>query len=268
VKSKVALAVAIALALLAAVGIRAYLRGEREKFVGKSKKVPILVAKTKIAKGTMISGEMVDTDMVDQRAVLDNRMILETSFDRINRQRIMRNVNPGEPLYWHDFGSPAERALPSASLIRGYRHITIPVDKVTGCAGRLLPGTIVDVLVTLRVRRTPNAPVQPVTQTVLTGVEVKATDLRTRRPYEYLTAKEQRDFAAYSTVTLVVQPLQANLLAFLADQGKMHLVIRSPGDDTGSDPGKIDKVTLENLDVIIKKASEEKPPQVKTAPKE
>ncbi len=262
-KSKVALAVAIALAILAAVGIKAYITGKERQITGKSKTVEILVAAKDIPAGAVVEGDMVVAKEVPQEAVVSGLTILATDINRgVVGFQILQAAKAGQPILWSFFGARSERSLPSAGLASGYRQIAIPVDKVTGCAGRLIPGTVVDVLATLRVRRTPNAPVEPVTQTVLTGMTVVATDLYEAAPYRYMTSTQRRDMAAYSTVTLRALPHQAALLAFLADQAKLHLVIRAPDDASWKNPREIDKVSLDNLDGIVEGRRREAP-QVK-----
>jgi len=267
VKSKIALAVAVALALLTAVSIRAYIRQKTDTAGAKRKTVKVLVAAKSLKKGDTVYNDSISELEVDQLQVSDGRTLLASDARRILKRKVLSNVQKGVFLKWSFFSTESQREDPARDTPEGFRQVTIPVDKVTGCAGRLLPGTIVDVLVTLRVRRDANSPVEPVTQTVLTGMRIIATDLHARQVHQFLSARERRDFATYSTVTLRVLPLQATLLAFLADQGKMHLVIRGPDDGTGMDPSKIDKITLDNLDTLIQKAAREKPPAGATQPR-
>ena len=259
-KSKIALAVAVALAILTAVGIKAYLKQQAEKNRGETKTVNILVAAKGMKAGDTVFRDSVREVAVDQRMVRDRRTILASDALKIMGKKITKKVvSENDPLYWSYFSADSKRLDPARNTPEGFRQVTIPVDKVTGCAGRLLPGTVVDVLVTLRVRTSPERPVEPVTQTVLTGMRVVATDLHSAEVSDFRSARQRRDYAAYSTVTLRALPLQASLLAFLADQGKLHLVIRSPGDATGMDPSKLDKITLDDLDTLIRKAASERP---------
>ena len=261
-KSKVALAVALALAILAAVGIRAYLRQEQEKIQGTRKTVPVLFSVKNIQKGKLVTSDMLEVREVDQQLVQDRRPVFPEQMTNILGKPAQKAIAAGEMLFWAYFISETGDENPAATLTPGYRQITIPVDKVTGLAGRLLPGTHVDVLVTLRVRQGDTSSIEPVTQTALTGVQVVATDLNVRRPSEFLSSRERKDFAAYSTVTLKVLPLQAEVLAHLAEQGKIHLVIRSADDPTGRDPSDLPpKVSSDNLDEMIKRAAQEQPPQ-------
>lgn len=259
-KSKVALIVAICLAFLAAIGIKVYLSRQKQDAAKAVKTVPVLFAAKEIKKGTAVSTEMVMIKDVPQTGVQDGRTLVREDLSQVLRKRVMVDVHEGEQLLWSDFiGQPGVEDVQS-DLGPGYRRVTIPVDKVTGCAGLLLPGSVVDIYVALRVRTNPNGPIEPVTQLVMTGMKVVATDLNVRVPSAFLSERDRRDFAAYSTVTLRALPLQANLLVFLAEQGKIHLVTRSPDDPTMQDPSKVDKVNFDNLDTIIKKAAEEKPP--------
>lgn len=268
-KSKVALAVAVALALLTAVSIRAYIGKKTDTAGAKRKTVKVLTAAKNLKKGEIVYGDSIGELEVDQRQVSDGRTMLASDAGKIldRKTKVLSNVRKGVFLRWSFFSEESQPEDPARGTPEGFRQVTIPVDKVTGCAGRLLPGTIVDVLVTLRVRRDANSSVEPVTQTVLTGMRIVATDLHARQVHQFLSARERRDFATYSTVTLRVLPLQATLLAFLADQGKLHLVIRGPDDATGMDPSKIDKITLDNLDTLIQKAAREKPPAGATQPR-
>lgn len=262
-KSKVALVVAIALAFLAAIGIKVYLDRETQKADIVSRKVPVVFTTKTIKKGTMVTGDMVMERPISEDSVQTNRTILGRDLEKIlNKMPVQATVRAGEMLMWSHFREEGAAENPAAGLPYGYRQITIPVDKVTGCAGRLLPGTVVDVLVTLRKRSEAQGQIEPVTQLALTGMIVVATDLNVRRVQEFLSSRERRDFASYSTVSLQALPLQSLLLAFLAEQGKIHLVVRNPDDPTGQDPSRIDKISLDDLDMLIRKAAEEKPESV------
>jgi pilus assembly protein CpaB len=257
VKSKVALAVAIVLGFIAAVAGRYYLGQKAEQYTRTEQLVPVVYTQTSIRRGQKLDSDMVTVKKVPQISVQPSN-VLPSELPRVLRKPVLKNIESDAPLLWGYFIEERGGVDPATGLEEGHRQITIPVDKVTGCAGRLLPGTVVDVLVTLRLRKNPNAPVEPVTQTVLAGMKVVATDLNVRQVYTFISAKQRRDFAAYSTVTLEATPREANILAFLAEQGKLHLVIRRPDDATVQDPTQLEKVSLENLDTLIKKVAEEK----------
>lgn len=258
-KSKLALVVAIALALLTAVGIKSYLAQETALHKESRKTVKVLYATRKIPRGTALSPDMVNVKEVLVEAVQDGRNVFPEQLSGKLGQPVQRDVAQNALLYHEFFISNTSAENPASGMAPGFRQITIPVDKVTGLAGRLLPDSTVDILCTMRVRAGGNSSTQEsVTQTVLTGVQVVATDLNVRKPAEFFSERQRRDYGSYSTVTLKVTPIQAEILAFLVDQGKLHLVIRAADDPTGRDPSRLDKITMENLDVMIKKACEDK----------
>jgi pilus assembly protein CpaB len=256
-KSRAALFVAILLAGLAAIGLRAYMTQMRRQYTARSKQVPVLFAARNIRSGTSIGAEMVEERMVDELAVQDGRTLMQQDLGRILGLPILANVAAGEMLRWDYFRKARGQIDSSTGLdTPGFRAITIPVDKVSGCGGRLLPGSQVDILATIRERGTdPNQPVQPVTLTALTDIRVIATDLNAQVPSTFVSSRERRDFAAYSTVTLRVDDVAARLLVHLVDQAKIHLVIRAPDDDTGLDPTVMERVTTRNLDQMIQRAA-------------
>jgi pilus assembly protein CpaB len=262
VKSKVALGVAIALAIIAAIGIKTYLEREKQSIKGSQRTVPVMIAARNMRKGDVLTNDMITEEQFDVRMVKHGRVIFPRDLPKVLGQKLTADVKAEEPMLWSYFQTRSGIEDPAVGLTPGYRQITIPVDKVTGCAGRLLPGTIVDVLVTLRVRDERSSQIKPITQTVLTNMRVMATDLHSMEVTRFLSSRQRRDFASYSTVTLRTLPLQSNLLAFLADQGKMHLIIRGPADPTATDPSKIEKVTMDNLDSVIQKAAKEELPVI------
>ena len=252
-KSKVALAVAIGLAIIAAVGIRAYLRRKDKEYRGSRRTVFVLSAKKRISRGTPLSPDMLDEKEVSQELVQDGRMILSKDHHRVARSKVLRTINPGEVLYWTDFGGRGTKADPGAGLPRGYRAIAIPVDKVTGCAGRLLPGSVVDVVVTRPLKK--GSKKDTGTHVLLTKMPVLATDLNVDRPARRMTGKERRELSAYSTVTLRALPLEATLLAHVVGEGyQIHLIIRNPGDSAEQPKESVDiePIDLTRLKEVLK----------------
>lgn len=103
----------------------------------------------------------------------------------------------------------------------GMRALSVKVDEVIGVAGYTLPGTKVDVLVTI----TPTDQHQkPITKVILQNVEVLTTDQEMQRD------QEGKAKATASVVTLLVTPGQAEELTLAATEGKIHLALRNMMD--------------------------------------
>jgi pilus assembly protein CpaB len=105
----------------------------------------------------------------------------------------------------------------------GMRALSVRVNDVIGVAGYVLPGTKVDVLVTV----SPTAQLQDMTsKVILTNVQVLAAGTRIERDVE------QDKPISVSVVTLLVDPLQAEALTLASTEGKIQLALRNPLDAT------------------------------------
>lgn len=109
----------------------------------------------------------------------------------------------------------------AATIPVGMRAISVPVNDVTAVAGFVLPGTIVDVLLTGQVQQ--NGVEVGLTRTILEHVRVLAVG----------RSMEQAQFGkphAVSVVTLEVTPDQADKLAMASTEGRIQLVLRNQVD--------------------------------------
>ncbi len=255
-KSRVALAVAIALAILAAVGLKVYMiQKDREK-AATQRLIPVLVMKKNLNKGQVFTSDMAEVEQVDQAVAQGRAPVFPDQLLKFANSPIQKSVRAREILFQDHFITESALENPAKDMTPGDRQVTVPVDKVTGLAGRLIPGSIVDVIVTMRAQEDASGPAEPVTQTALTGMLVIATDLNVERP---LSARERREYASYSTVTLRANSKEAEILAHISKLGEIQLILRGVGDDTGLDrPAKLEKVTPKSLDKMIQEVVTEK----------
>jgi pilus assembly protein CpaB len=109
-----------------------------------------------------------------------------------------------------------------APVIRpGYRALSVRVNDVIGVAGYVLPGTHVDVVVTI----SPTSGLGEMTsKIVLTNVEVLGSGTKIERD------TEQGKPIAVSVVTLLVNPAEAEKLTLASTEGKIQLALRNPLD--------------------------------------
>jgi pilus assembly protein CpaB len=122
----------------------------------------------------------------------------------------------------------AGAGLPPA-IPPGYRALSVRVNEVIGVAGYVLPGTHVDVVVTLN----PTTDQQNMTsKVILTNVQVLAAGTKIDRE----TDKDKP--TPVSVVTLLVDPDQSERLTLAASEGKIQLALRNPLDTaTPATPG-------------------------------
>jgi len=102
----------------------------------------------------------------------------------------------------------------------GMRAVSVKVDEVIGVAGFVLPGTRVDVMLTLE--KGPDRP-QAITKTLLQNVQTLAAGQSVTRDKE---GKPQ----TVTVITLLVSPDDAELLALAAKEGRLQLALRNTLD--------------------------------------
>jgi pilus assembly protein CpaB len=140
---------------------------------------------------------------------------------------LITEVRENEPLLeWKLAQREAGGGL-SITIPEGMRAVSVAVDEVIGVAGFVLPGTRVDVLVTV----VPSSDrMQSITRTILTNVRTLAADQHYQQDIDgepqYVTV-----------VTLLVTPEQAETLTLAATEGRIQLALRNtldPGEPSTS----------------------------------
>jgi pilus assembly protein CpaB len=125
----------------------------------------------------------------------------------------------GEPILERQLSSPGTSNGITVKIPDGMRAISLRTDEVVGVAGFLLPGTHVDVLVTLHVANIPD----PITTTVLQNAQVIAAGQKTEPDPDGKPDKE-------TVVTILVTPDDAQRVDLAATQGTVHFVLRNGSD--------------------------------------
>jgi len=104
-------------------------------------------------------------------------------------------------------------------IAEGQRALSIRVDDVVGVAGFVVPGTRVDVLLTMESEATP----EPQTRAILQNIQTLAAGQTIQVDTE---GKPQQ----VPVVTLLVTPEQAETLALASAQGRIQLTLRNQLD--------------------------------------
>lgn len=125
----------------------------------------------------------------------------------------------GEPILDRQLASPGSATGLSSKIPDGMRAISLKSDEIVGVSGFLLPGTHVDVLVTLH----PTNSSDPLTATVLQDVVVLAAGQK-------MDPDPEGKAATSTVVTLLVKPQDAELVDLASNQGVIHFVLRNGVD--------------------------------------
>ena len=105
---------------------------------------------------------------------------------------------------------------------QGMRAVSVRVNEVIGVAGYVLPGTHVDVLVTVS---PTNRPEHTTTKLVLPDVQVLTAGTRLEQDLDRATPIQ------VTVITLLVTPQQSERLALASTQGQIQLALRNPLDE-------------------------------------
>jgi len=152
-----------------------------------------------------------------------------TNADDVVGRGVIMPIVANEPILPLKLASKdAGAGLPPA-IPPGFRAVSVRVNEVIGVAGYVLPGTHVDVLVTVN----PTSQQGDITsKVILTNVQVLAAGTKIDRE----TDKDKP--MPVSVVTLLVDPDQSERLTLAASEGKIQLALRNPLDlATPSTPG-------------------------------
>lgn len=133
---------------------------------------------------------------------------------------LITEVRENEPLLeWKLAQREAGGGL-SITIPEGMRAVSVGVDEVIGVAGFVLPGTRVDVLVTV----VPSSDrMQTITRTILKNIRALTADQQYQQDID-------GEPSYVTVVTLLVTPEQAEALTLAATEGQIQLALRNTLD--------------------------------------
>lgn len=274
-KQRILLIIGIVLSLISIVMVKVYIdqqviaRDEaRKKALSQqlANSTSILVAKKDIVKGTVINVDMLESVVVPNQ-YLQPQVV--TSLDRIADMITVADISKGEQITLTKLSKPKEAGvsgLAEATPV-GKRAITISVDNIAALAGMVKAGDCVDVIAMVPIpvqtqegKQVSQAAVLPLFQNVLVlavGQETSATRQENRYKKE-----EKKEISPL--ITLALSPQDASLIAFVQEQGKIKLALRSPADS------QVETVQPANWDsllqYIMSKIEPSKPEKKKEEP--
>lgn len=135
---------------------------------------------------------------------------------------LITSVSTNEPFLETKLASKEAGGGLTIIIPEGMRAVSVKVDEVIGVAGFVLPGTRVDVLVTIE-PEVEGGKSETVTRAILQNVQTLAAGQTVQRDVE---GKPQ----TVAVITLLVTPEQAEQLTLAANQGRIQLALRNTLD--------------------------------------
>jgi pilus assembly protein CpaB len=224
-------AVVLAVALVAALAASyvAYLAVQR---VGAQSAgpdtVPVVVAVREVPMGTLLTNDHVR--VMAWPASSQVHGAIGRLEDAVARGTILA-LAVNEPVTEAKLAAKGIGAGLSPTITRGMRAISIKVNEVVGVAGFVVPGSRVDVLVTIE---TPGTTRNSMTRVVVSNAQVLTAGTRIDQDKAQADGKP----IAASVVTLLVSPEDAERIALAQIEGQVTLTLRNPTDsDLAPTPG-------------------------------
>jgi pilus assembly protein CpaB len=147
------------------------------------------------------------------------------------------NIAAREPITEARLAPEGTAAGLSAVIPEGYRAMTVKVDDAAGISGFIMPGSLVDVVVTIDPRE-GGGHQDPISKIVLQNIKVLANGQNIDKP------ENEREANSVKAVTLQVTPEQAEKLALAATEGKLQLVMRNQIDQGDEQTPGVNKRNL------------------------
>lgn len=197
----------------------AYLRQNTPRLIAaESPQHQVAVAARDLPLGTMLKAE--DVRMIDWRGEAVPQGFL-TSVDLVVGRGLITPVRANEMLLEGKLAARGAGAGLAITIPEGMRAVSVRVDDVIGVAGFVLPGTRVDVMLTLPPKLDRK---ETVTQLILQNMRVLAAG-------QIVQQDAQGKPITVSVLTLMVTPVEAELLVLAANEGKIQLALRNTLDD-------------------------------------
>jgi pilus assembly protein CpaB len=240
-EGRLPIAIGVALALLAAVLVYVAQQHAREEANAPQEVVPVVVAGSNIAQGTLLNSSNISTLFTVKR-LPSNGVPQDAvpSLSVLDGQVTATNIAAGDRVVASMISAPADSTVSGARaalLPPGQVAIILPVNDNISVGGAVVPTDRVDVIASIPVTTTGENGKSSdtlVTQAILRDVRVLATGFRTRPPaVNGQTQPADTNPTPYSTLTLALSPEDAiTIQHLLAQNVRLALALRRPGEQT------------------------------------
>ncbi|MDD2679206.1 MAG: Flp pilus assembly protein CpaB [Candidatus Omnitrophica bacterium] len=245
-KQRIIIIIGILLAVAAVFMTKTYIDQQRQQVIEEAKKkianieqnlpknqVKVLVANKDIPKGAILTAENLNTSIVPEQ-YLQPQVV--SSAERILGMVALLPIAKGEQITLSKLVQPRQTGGLAEGTPVGKRAITISVDSLAGLGGMIKPGDYVDVIALLPVpvttaegKQVTQVAVMPLFQNVLILAVGQDTGAASGSAGKKAPEGERRSENS-PLITLALSPQEANLIAFVQEQGKLRLTLRSPAD--------------------------------------
>jgi len=216
-RTTVVLAIAVTVAALASFGVYRAIQQMPVRQV-EVRSLYQVVAATDMPMGTMVSKDHVKLVAWPASSPVSKGF---TTIESVVNRGLIDSVSANEPLTETKLAPLEAGAGLPPSITEGMRAVSVKVNEVVGVAGFVVPGTHVDVMVTLRRTDAKDS----MTRVVVSDIQVLTAGTR----YDQGKSRDGQPIPT-SVVTLLVTPSDAERIALAASEGEVMLTLRNPMD--------------------------------------
>jgi len=221
-RTLIVVAVAVLMAAIASFGVYLAVRSMPVREV-EIARVQAVVAARPLLVGTLVTKD--DVKLVPWPAA--NKVPGSfTEVERVVNRGVVGSVSENEPLTESKLAALGSGAGLPPTITEGMRALSIRVNEIIGVAGFVIPGTRVDVLVTVSGGQEGQVKDEAQTRVVLSNVQVLTAGTR----YDQERATKDGKPIKTSVVTLLLTPQDAETLTLAAAKGSIMLTLRNPLD--------------------------------------
>lgn len=181
--------------------------------------VQVVVAKSHLPVGTLVTADAAKLVPWPARNPVPGAF---ASIEQVVNRGVIMPVGENEPITESKLAPLGAGAGLSTTIPTGMRAVSVKVNEVIGVAGFVVPGSRVDVLVT--VDDTANK--SSITRAVVSNVEVLTAGTR----FDQEKAKADGKPIPTTVVTLLATPNDAERITLASTEGKIMLTLRNPLD--------------------------------------
>ncbi len=189
--------------------------------------VQTVVAATHLPVGTMVTKDQVKLVAWPSRSQVPGTF---ASLDAVVNRGLIQPVSENEPITESKLAPVGAGAGLPPTIPPGMRAISVKVNEVIGVAGFVIPGSRVDVLVTVDENGSGGNRTS-ISRAVVSNVQVLTAGTR----FDQETAQADGKPIPTTVVTLLASPEDAERITLASTEGKIMLTLRNPLDTIPTD---------------------------------
>jgi pilus assembly protein CpaB len=188
--------------------------------------VSVVVARQDIPSGTAIKETMLEEITLSKNQIQPRAA---TSMDRVVGRISIAPIDKGEQVLLNKVTISGQEGSLSMKIPSGKRAVTIPVDNISSVGGMIRPGDHVDIVGMVPIPAM-NAEGKQVNQLTTMPLFQDVLVLAVGQEFSGASAVKREEKTSSSVITFALSAQEANLITFVQEQGKIRLILRSPGD--------------------------------------